>query len=261
MMAHEDLILEKKSSVWWVRLNRPGQLNSLNRSILNSFSEILDKFQNDTTIKCLVITGNGRAFCAGADLKEFQESGKKEDKDGQQFLDKLGFVFNKIRNCQKPIICGLNGITMAGGLELAMCCDIIFASDKAKIGDAHSNYGIFPGAGGTAVLPQRIGSHNAKYMLFSGNAFSAHRLYEMGLVQEVIEDKQLENRLSEFADLLSKKSALTLSAMKEMADLSINTPITSSLKIELELARRHSQSKDMQEGLKAFSEKRNPKFK
>jgi len=260
-MICEDLIFKNQGPVSWLRLNRPAQLNSINLSLLNSFSSILDKLKNDNSIKCLIITGNGRSFCAGADLKEYQESGGNQDEDGNQFLDRLGEVFNKIRNFPKPTLCGLNGITMAGGLELAICCDIIFAAESAKIGDAHSNYGILPGAGGAALLPQRVGIHNAKYMLFSGNAFSAQRLYEMGLVQEVIPDDHLELRLSEFASQLANKSSLGLARMKETVGLSSYLPIESALKVELEAARRHSQSNDMQEGLQAFSEKRPPNFK
>ena len=149
---------------------------------------------------------------------------------------------------------------MAGGLELAMCCDVLIAGESARIGDAHSNFGVFPGAGGAAVLPERIGLNNAKYLLFTGDALPARRLMEMGLVQEVVADDELAARLQTFGEKLAVKSPLVLRRMKSVANQSMEMSQSGALQLELETLRNHFRSDDIKEGLAAFAEKRKSVF-
>ena len=168
---------------------------------------------------------------------------------------------NPLRDLPKPVIAAVNGITMAGGLELAMCCDIVLASEQAKIGDAHANFGVYPGAGGAAVLPRLIPQNVAKYLLFTGKTLSADEMKTYGLVNEVVPADDLENAVTELAALIASKSPVALRRMKEVANASLDKSRDAALEHEQVLFRKHQRSYDMAEGLRAFSEKRTPEFK
>lgn len=179
----------------------------------------------------------------------------------KDFLDRCDDVYGLLRRLPKPVIAAINGITAAGGLELAMCCDIIFAAESAKIGDAHSNFGVFPGAGGAAVLPKRVGLNRAKYLLFSGDYLSAAELERFGLVNRVVPDGDLLGEVEIFAAKLAAKSPLVLRRMKEVANSSLDQSQDAALRHEMLNLRQHTRSYDLEEGLKAFAEKRKPEFK
>ena len=166
-----------------------------------------------------------------------------------------------LRDFPKPVIAALNGITMAGGLELAMCCDIVLASQQAKIGDAHANFGVYPGAGGAAVLPRLIPQNVAKYLLFTGKTLSADEMKTYGLVNEVVPADELDEAVAELAKLIASKSPIALRRMKEVANGSLDKSRDAALEHEQVLFRKHQRSHDMAEGLRAFSEKRSPEFK
>lgn len=171
-MAYETIAVTETNGVATIRLSRAKQMNALSFDMIDELAEALSRIEEKDGVRSLVITGTGSAFCAGADLKEVLDTvgvpGKRD------FLDAIAILFRRLRNVPMPVIGGLNGITMAGGLELAMCCDVLIAGESARIGDAHSNFGVFPGAGGAAVLPERIGLNNAKYLLFTGGYSRDH---------------------------------------------------------------------------------------
>lgn len=259
-MAFETINYKKNDAVALIKLARPEQMNALTLLMIEELGAALDLVQQDEITRAVIITGNGPAFCAGADLKEVLDGLQNEAAPQKDFLDAVNELFNRIRGFSIPVIGGLNGITMAGGLELAMCCDVLLAGESAKIGDAHSNFGVFPGAGGAAVLPERIGLNNAKYLLFTGDALPAHRLMEMGLVQEVVADDALEARLQALGEKLAEKSPLVLHRMKSVANGSMEMSQSGALQLELETLRNHFRSDDLKEGLAAFAEKRVPAF-
>ena len=243
-----------------IRLARPEQMNALTLRMIEEIGAALDIVQEDKTVRALVVTGDGPAFCAGADLKEVLGGLEGDDRLDKDFLDTIKELFGRIRRFPMPVIGGLNGITMAGGLELALCCDVLIAAESAEIGDAHSNFGVFPGAGGAAVLPERIGLNNTKYLLFTGDALPARRLQEMGLVQEVVADGELDQRLQSLGEQLAAKSPLVLRKMKSVANAAMEMSQEGALQLELETLRNHLRSDDLQEGLRAFREKRKPVF-
>jgi enoyl-CoA hydratase/carnithine racemase len=257
-VAYKTIALTETKSVATIRLSRAKQMNALSFVMIDELAAALGRIEANDAVRSLVITGDGLAFCAGADLTEVLDTvgvpGKRD------FLDAIAALFHRIRSFPLPVIGGLNGITMAGGLELAMCCDVLIAGESARIGDAHSNFGVFPGAGGAAVLPERIGLNNAKYLLFTGDALPARRLMEMGLVQEVVEDEALEARLQELGEKLAAKSPLVLRRMKSVANQSMEMSQSGALQLELETLRNHFRSDDIKEGLAAFAEKRKPVF-
>ena len=260
-MTSEDLIYEKRGATAWLTLNRPKAMNSLNLSIIGSLEKLLPRIASDDEVRVLVITGNGPAFCAGADLKEVLAS--RDLPPGEaDFLDRVcENVMNPLRDFPKPVIAALNGITMAGGLELTMCCDIVLASEEARIGDAHANFGVYPGAGGAAVLPRLLPPNVAKYLLFTGKTLSAREMLGLGLVNEVHPAGELLQAATDLADLLASKSPIALRRMKEVANRSLDQSRDAALADEQVMLRKHERSWDMAEGLLAFSEKREPEFR
>jgi len=254
-----DFISKVENQTAWFILNRPDEMNALNRKIVEGMDKFLSKAEDNDDIRCLVISGNGRAFCAGADLKSTTGADPLPPGD-PDFYDRIWEVFGRLRNFPKPVIASLNGYTMAGGLEIAMCCDLVVASDKAKIGDAHANFGVYPGAGGAAILPRIIPLNVAKYLLFTGKTLSAQEMKEFGFVNEVVPHDGLEERTQALADHISAKSPLALRRMKIVAQETQGQTRDDALRNEQLIFRQHLRSADMVEGLAAFAEKRTPEF-
>ncbi len=176
-------------------------------------------------------------------------------------IDLIAGMIERLRALPKPTIAALNGLTMAGGLELAMACDLIVAADSARIGDAHANFGVFPGAGGTAVLPRRIGPTAAKYLLFTGDTQSAAELLPLGLVNRVVPDAELLAEVDKLATRIAGKSPLVLRRMKQAVADGLEQPQAAALRLERLVLDAHRHSHDMREGLAAFVGKRKPEFK
>jgi enoyl-CoA hydratase/carnithine racemase len=260
-VEYKEIIYEIRNQTAWIYLNRPKAMNSLNTQLIFELSDALQNAEKDDNVRVLVLSGKGKAFCAGADLTAVMGSIKDPDLRGPDFLSLCETTFNGLRNFSKPVIAATNGMTLAGGLELTMCCDLVIAAKSAKLGDAHSNFGVFPGAGGAAVLPKKIGLARAKYLLFTGDFISADEMMEFGLVNQVVEDENLEESVQKIADKLSQKSPLVLSRMKKVANDSMDQTQKTALRNELLTLRDHLRSYDVHEGIAAFTEKRSPKFK
>jgi len=246
-------------AVGWLTMDRPAAMNSLNGEMIAGLTERLNAWRDDPAVRVVVITGNGRAFCAGADLKEAAadaaEPGQKD------FLDRIVDFFNTLRAFPKPVIAAVNGLALAGGLEVVLACDVVVAAESAKLGDAHSNFGVFPGAGGAAILPRKVPVNVARYLLFTGDALSATELKGYGLVNEVVPDAGLRDRAQALAEKFAKKSPLVLARMKRVANEAADKSAADALRHELLELRDHRRSYDVWEGLAAFAEKREPQFK
>ena len=258
-MTEDVLLCEIVDSVVYLKLNRPKAMNSLNLAILTALDRRLTEIAANNQIRVLVLTGAGAAFCAGADLKEIL-AGQGLAAGEADFLDRANTVFGRLRNFPKPVIAALNGITMAGGLELAMCADIVVAAESATIADAHANFGVYPGAGGAAVLPRLIPLNMAMYLLMTGKSLSAAEMKACGLVSEVHPDAQLAAAVQKLAGLIAKKSPIALRRMKEVARSSADKTRDDALLHEQVMLRQHMRSADFQEGLQAFTERRAPNF-
>jgi enoyl-CoA hydratase/carnithine racemase len=257
-MSEDVLLYEAAGSVARLTINRPKAMNALNLALLNELDRRLLEIATDESIRVLVLTGAGPAFCAGADLKEVLES--QQGAPGEaDFLDRADVTFTRLRNFPKPVIAALNGVTMAGGLELAMCADIVIAAESANIGDAHANFGVYPGAGGAAVLPRLIPQNIAVYLLLTGKTLSAAEMKAYGFVAEVHADGELAEAAMKLAGHIVKKSPIALRRMREVARTSADKSRDDALLHEQVMLRRHLRSFDMQEGLQAF-EKRAPQF-
>lgn len=255
----EVLLFEDLGAVARLTLNRPKAMNSLNLAILERIEQCLVRIAGDDTLRAVILTGNGAAFCAGADLKEVM-AGSALPAGEADFLDRCNVVFGMLRDFPKPVIAALNGVTMAGGLELAMCADIIVAADSATIADAHANFGVYPGAGGAAVLPRLIPLNMAMYLLLSGRSLPASAMQACGLVCEVHPDAELAEATLKLAQKIARHSPIALRRMKEVARSSADKSRTDALLHEQTMLRQHLRSADLQEGLQAFAEKRTPNF-
>lgn len=253
-----SLLHRIEGAVGWLTMDRPSAMNSLNREMATAMTAQLAAWRDDPAVSVVVLTGNGRAFCAGADLKEVAEPLTTGEPD---FLDVVvGFV-DALRAFPKPVIAAVNGLALAGGLETVMACDLVIAAESAKLGDAHSNFGVFPGAGGAAVLPRKLPLNVARWLLFTGASFTAAQMERLGLVNEVVPDAELPARAQQVAQLLAAKSPLVLARMKRVVAEAAEKPLADALRHELLELRNHQRSYDMGEGLRAFAEKRPPIFK
>ncbi len=259
-MSDEQLTYRKEGQTAWLTLNRPEQMNSLNSAIVDRLSKLLPEIAADDGIRVLILTGTGPAFCAGADLKEV--IGGAELAPGEpDLLDRFSEEISPIlRDFPKPTIAALNGLTMAGGLELALCCDIVLAAEEAQIGDAHANFGVYPGGGGAAVLPRVVPHNVAKYLLLTGKTLCAAEMKTYGLVNEVYPSDGLAEAASGLANEMAMKSPIVLRRMKEVANASMDKSRDAALEHEQVMLRKHERSYDLAEGLRAFKEKRMPEF-
>ena len=258
-MTEEVLLFETLGPVARLTLNRPKAMNSLNRVLMAELDRRLAEIAANDELRVLVITGAGAAFCAGADLKEVL-AGQKLGPGEADFLDRANDVYGRLRNFRKPVIAALNGVTMAGGLELAMCADLVVAAESATIADAHANFGVYPGAGGAAVLPRLIPLNMAMYLLFTGKSLSAADMKACGLVCEVHPDEALADAALALAKQIARKSPVALSRMKAVARASADKTRDDALLHEQVMLRQHMRSFDFHEGLQAFAEKRAPQF-
>ncbi|WP_298184622.1 enoyl-CoA hydratase/isomerase family protein [uncultured Pseudomonas sp.] len=260
-MSDAALLFEQVGPVGWIILNRPKAMNAINLAMIAAFEELLPEIADNDDIRVLAITGQGPAFCAGADLKEVLASSQLPPGE-PDFIDRLtDRVINPLRDFPKPVIAALNGITMAGGLEMALCADIVLATDSAKIGDAHANYGVYPGAGGAAVLPRIVPLNVAKYLLLTGKTLSAEEMKAYGFVNQVVSGDALREATQSLAEEIAAKSPIALRRMKEVANTAGDKSRDAALQHESVMFRKHMRSYDVTEGLRAFSEKRSPCFK
>lgn len=259
-MDYQNILYEVRGPTAWIYLNRPEAMNSLNTDMVVELEDALCRAEADENTRVLAVSGKGRAFCAGADLKAFMSGIEEGQSPGPSFLDLTIKALDHLRCFPKPVIAAVNGLALAGGLETVMCCDIVIAAETARLGDAHSNFGVFPGAGGAAVLPRKIGLNRAKYLLFTGDFVSAAEMKDYGLVNQVVSDETLEETVQALADKLADKSPVGLRAMKEVANRSLDQSQEAALNDEQVALARHQRSEDMREGLAAFNEKRKPDF-
>ncbi len=260
-MEEQVVKFEIRGAAAWITLNRPTALNSLTPGIGAGIDAALDEIERHPEVCAVVVTGNGRAFSAGADLKFIRESSGGDPHALQHFTRDLWRVLTRLEQFPRPVIAAVNGLALAGGIELVLCCDIVIAAESAKLGDAHANYGLIPGGGSSVRLPRKIGPTRAKALMFTGEFLPARDLMAMGLVNEVVPDGELSSAVERFVAKLANKSSLGLAHMKQLVDDGLNQPQDTALRLELLAFDLHTSSEDMQEGLAAFEQKRTPQFK
>lgn len=254
-----EIGVEVLDDVMRVTLHRPDAMNALTPSMLHGLNCAVAQVESSRALRVLILTGAGRAFCAGADLKAFSDA--QDVPPGEpDFLDRASALFARVTALPCPVIASLNGITMAGGLELALSADLLVAADTARIGDGHSNFGVYPGGGGAAVLPRVIPLHSALYLLYTGSTYTAAQMHTLGLVCEVHPAADLADATLALARRIAQRSPAGLRRMKAVARASADKSRADALLHEQVMLREHLRSADMAEGLRAFAEKRPPQF-
>lgn len=259
----DELLAEKQGATLWVTLNRPEAFNALTPAMVSALSAALDTVDSDPSIRALVIGANGPAFCSGADLKAVlaASAGANPAHALKRFLEHAGIVFSRLERVHVPTIAAVNGLALAGGTEILLCCDFVVADEQARIGEGHAKYGQLPGGGGSARLPRRVGAAGAKYLMFSGELCTAAQAQHWGLVDEVAPSGQLRSRVEAALAKFADKSPLVLARMKYLVHESLEQPLDVSLRGEILMGELHVHSFDRNEGLAAFAEKRKPEFR
>ena len=252
-MAYQNIVFEKEENIAIITFNRPDAMNALNNQTRAEFREAIATVAADDQIKVVILTGNGKAFVAGSDIKEFNQTTPYVAHN----INRLGEMVEKL---EKPVIAAVNGFCLGGGNEIAMGCDIIIASDKARFGQTEINIGIIPGGGGTQRLPRLIGVCRAKELIYTGDIISAEEAYRLGLVNRVVPAEQLMPTAKELAKKIAARSAAALKLAKTAINRGMQTNLESGLKYEYELYSLALSLEDKVEGVNAFLEKRAPKF-
>jgi enoyl-CoA hydratase len=250
------VLLERPAeAVVLVRINRPEARNALNLEVRKLLSRYLTELSEDSTTRAVVITGNEKAFAAGADIKEMADLGTIEAL--QRGIHRL---WQAIGSCRKPVIAAVSGYALGGGCELAMTCDIIVAGESASFGQPEVKIGILPGGGGTQRLTRAVGKYKAMKYVLTGELFSAREALDMGLVSEVVPDPEVEGRAIDLARQIAALPPLAVQLAKEAVIAGMDAPLTSALALEAKSLQILFSSHDQKEGMRAFIEKRKPKF-
>jgi enoyl-CoA hydratase len=239
-----------------VRLNRPKQLNALNGPTMDALCEALEELDRDDEVRAIVVTGNERAFAAGADIGEMAGATPVEMLHG----NRIG-QWDRIRRFSKPVIAAVNGWCLGGGCELAMALDLIVAGEGAKFGQPEINIGVIPGAGGTQRLTRAIGKSKATEMILTGEPITARDAERAGLVARVTPDELVVEDALSLAAKIATKSPVALRLAKEAVTAAYEMPLTAALAHERRLFFLLFATEDQKEGMAAFIEKREPEFK
>jgi len=258
MNSFENILTSVDNKVMTITINRPSSLNALNILTIKELGEAIETAKNSTDVLGIIITGAGeKAFIAGADISEVADlnelNGRKFSENGQK-------VFNDIENCEKPIIAAINGFALGGGCELAMACHIRIATKYSKFGQPEVNLGLIPGFGGTQRLTQLIGKGKALELMMTGDIISADEAYRIGLVNHVVADsKELEEKVESIMNKIISKAPLAVGIVISCVNAAIGEE--NGYQVEANGFAHCCQTKDKEEGTKAFLEKRAPEFK
>ena len=253
-----DVLLERDGHIATITLNRPERLNAISGEMLSGLSDLLRQCDQDVDTRCILVTGSGRGFCAGLDLKD-QDSGRGFDVKGGGSV-KIGdtppFVLRRI---DTPVICALNGPAAGYGMDLALGCDILIASDRAKFA-CPVRRGVLPESGGTWILPRLVGWQKAAEIILLARTLDAERILELGLANKLVPHDELMTVVRAWASELAANAPLAVSAAKRSMRLGMDTPFDANAHHVMAELLQLLRSRDFAEGMKSFIEKREPKY-
>lgn len=261
MDNYKTLKIENKNSIWTMTIQRPESLNALNSQVLNDMADFLRQIgeMKSEHAKGLIVTGAGeKAFIAGADIKEINSL---DDEQAYQFSQRGQLIFEELSHLKIPVVAAVNGFALGGGCELALACDFICASEKAKFGLPEVTLGLIPGFGGTVRLLQAVGLRKARELTFSGEMISAQEAHRLGLVNHVLPHGELMGFVNQLVEKIASRAPLAIMAAKRSMNFAWDNDVEKSQKEEARLFSELFTSSDVKEGTKAFMEKRPPVFK
>lgn len=255
-MPYELILTESRGRVGLITLNRPQAMNALNNQLLREVMDALDDFDKDENIGAMVITGNEKAFAAGADIKEMA------DKSAQEMMQRdTVAIFGRIRTIRKPVIAAVSGYALGGGCEVAMSCDMIIASESARFGQPEINIGVIPGAGGTQRLTRAIGKAIAMEMILNNRTLTAQEALQYGLVNRVVSVNDYLNEALKLAQEIASRAPMAVYTAKKMINQSYERFLNDALEEERREFYSLFATEDQKEGMNAFVEKRKPEWK
>ncbi len=256
-MDFKHILFSKEDGVAWARLNRPDKLNALNPDVFREIGEVVAVCEKDVDIRVLVLTGNEKAFAAGADIEHMSTG---HITDAYELTDGAIRTQERLADLPKPTIAAISGFALGGGLELALCCDFRIASENAVVGLPEINLGIIPGGGGTQRLPRLINYSQAAEMIMLGGMVKAEKAERLGILNKVVPQEQLEAEVSKLAKRLMAKSAIALRAAKTALRKGLGVSLKDGLQIEQDVFCMLFGTSDQKEGMAAFLEKRKANF-
>jgi 2-(1,2-epoxy-1,2-dihydrophenyl)acetyl-CoA isomerase len=253
------ILAEIKSGVAHLTLNRPEKFNAFNRAMALELQQQLDATATDESVRCVLITGTGKAFCAGQDLGEV--TGDNPASFEVILKEHYNPIIRKIRNHPKPVIAAVNGVAAGAGANLAICCDIVVAADNATFVQAFSKIGLIPDCGGTFFLPRLIGMQKATALMMLGDKVTATEAEKMGMIYKVFSADEYADGLVKMTATLAQMPTLAFGLTKKALNHSFENTLEQQLQLEDKLQFAAAHTEDYQEGVAAFMEKRNPNFK
>lgn len=258
-MTFEIIDFKIEEGVALITLNRPDKLNSFDTAMAYEVQNALDHCMDNSEVRCVLITGAGRGFCAGQDLDEAVAA------DGASIEEHVENKFNpmvrKIRAIKKPVIAAVNGVAAGAGANLAYCCDIIVAAESAKFIQSFINIGLIPDTGGTYFLPRTVGLHKAAAMMMLGEKMTAPEGKDLGLIHQVFPDDELKDGAMELAKRMARMPTKGIGLIKKALNMSLRHDLEQQLEVERDLQGRAGRTEDNAEGINAFLEKRKPVFR
>lgn len=254
---YETIKYEVAEQIGYVTINRPKAMNALNTQVLDELHAVFTEIAADDNVQAVIVTGEGKAFVAGADIAQMKELTAVE---GRAMMTKGHNVMNLMESIEKPIIAAVNGFALGGGCELAMACDFRIASEKAKFGQPEVNLGIIPGFGGTQRLPRLVGKGMGKYLIMTADMIDAQEAARIGLVEKVVAPEELMDTCKAIAQKIMAKAPLAIAAAKTVINTGYNLDMKTASTLEIEAFTGPFGSEDKMEGMSAFLEKRDAKF-
>ena len=256
-MPYKTLLLETRGRVGLITLNRPEALNALSLELREELADALDRAEKDSAVAAIVITGSGKSFAAGADIKAMLAWDYVEASGAERPV----VAWERLQRCKKPVIAAVAGYALGGGCELAMMCDFIIAADNAQFGQPEIKVGTIPGAGGTQRLARCVGKSKAMEMVLTGRTMGAEEAERCGLVSRVVPVAELVDDAVNTAERMGRYSRPIAAMAKEAVNRAWETPLTEGLRFERRLFQATFATEDRREGMAAFIEKRKPEFK
>lgn len=242
-----------------ISLDRPDKFNCLSTGLMKGVDAALDRFEADDNVRCILLHGNGKVFCTGADLDEVLEARKSRD-TLQAYIDRIHAMLRRFEASPLPVIAAVHGLALAGGLELMLACDVVFAGSSARLGDQHAQYGLVPGGGGSQRLPRLVGLRRALDLMYTNRWIDAVEAERWGLVNYVVADDELFERALAYGVDLASKSGPGLAAMKRLSRQGLEGSLDAGLTMEARDVVDALLSEDVAEGLAAFQARRAPNF-